>query len=293
MKWAYYNDNESYVCEWIRNLIKAGLIMDGEVDNRDIRDVRAEDLKPFVRVHMFCGIAGWERALQIAGWPADRPVWTGSCPCGPFSTAGARRGFADERHLWPFWYHLISVCRPPTIFGEQVARSADWQRLVHGDLEAMGYAVGAMPIEAASVGANHLRDRFWFVAVADGEGGHAQPLHAEVAGVSQSVPNTDRDRLRTSEEPQRSNTSVARDDGAQGDVAYYCRLGSCCFNPDECSGQFDQCWLVANPDFAPWRREAWNADGATGRETLCAGEAELGRRGATVANANASRLRAR
>ena len=31
------------------------------------------------------GIAGWSFALRLARWPDTRPVWTGSCPCQPFS----------------------------------------------------------------------------------------------------------------------------------------------------------------------------------------------------------------
>ena len=29
---------------------------------------------------------------RMAGWPDERPVWTGSCPCQPFSAAGRRGG---------------------------------------------------------------------------------------------------------------------------------------------------------------------------------------------------------
>jgi hypothetical protein len=54
----------------------------------------------------------WSYALRLAGWPDDRPVWTGSCPCGPFSVAGKKLGFADPRHLWPEWFRLIGECRP-------------------------------------------------------------------------------------------------------------------------------------------------------------------------------------
>lgn len=165
----YYNENDPYCAAWLRNLISAKLIPDGIVDDRDIRDVTPNDLASYLQCHFFAGIAGWPRALHLAGVSPDRPLWTGSCPCQPFSAAGARRGFADERHLWPFWYHLISQCKPAVIFGEQVAKAADWLALVHGDLEAVGYAVGAIPIEAACAQANHLRDRFWFIAHADGE----------------------------------------------------------------------------------------------------------------------------
>jgi DNA (cytosine-5)-methyltransferase 1 len=160
----YYNELDPYCVQWLRNLIQGKLIPPGDVDGRDIRDIVPSELTSYTQCHFFAGIAGWPLALQLAGFPPDREVWTGSCPCQPFSQAGKRGGFADERHLWPHWFHLISQCRPPTIFGEQVAKAADWLCLVRGDLEGLGYAVGCCPVEAASAGADQLRDRYWFVA---------------------------------------------------------------------------------------------------------------------------------
>ena len=161
---AYYNEIDPYAAQWLRNLIAAGLIPAGEVDERSIVDLAADDLRGFTQCHFFAGIGGWSYALRQAGWPDSRPVWTGSCPCQPFSAAGKQKGFADDRHLWPAFRSLIEVGRPPVVFGEQVASATAWLGLVRGDLEALGYAVGAMPIQAASAGADHLRDRFWFVA---------------------------------------------------------------------------------------------------------------------------------
>lgn len=164
MSQAYYNENDPFAAQWLRNLIAENLIAPGVVDTRDIRDVRPVDLVPYTQQHFFAGIGGWSLALRLAGVPDDFPVWTGSCPCQPFSQAGLRRGFADERHLWPYWRYLVAVRRPAKVLGEQVSSAANWLRLVRGDLEALGYAVGAIPVEAASAGADHLRDRYWFVA---------------------------------------------------------------------------------------------------------------------------------
>ncbi len=168
MNW--YNEIDPYCAEWLRNLIAAGEIPLGVVDERSIEDILPSELGGYTQCHFFAGLGGWSLALRLAGWPDDRPVWTGSCPCQPFSAAGKGAGFADQRHLWPAWFHLISECRPAELFGEQVANAAEWLGLVFSDLEALDYVVGGVPIEAASAGAYHLRDRLWFVAHASGQG---------------------------------------------------------------------------------------------------------------------------
>lgn len=178
---AYYNEYDTYVAQWLRNLIRAGHIAPGDVDERSIEDVRPDDLRGYTQCHFFAGVGVWSYALRRAGWADDRPVWTGSCPCQPFSSAGAGAGFADERHLWPAWLHLISEhirrCRkekrrPPVLFGEQVAsKDADpWIDLVQDDMEALGYGFGAIAFPSAGVGAPHIRDRTYWVADPDGNG---------------------------------------------------------------------------------------------------------------------------
>jgi len=168
---AYYNEIDHYAAQWLRNLIAAGHIAPGDVDERDIRDVWPDDIRKYTQCHFFAGIGVWSYALRLAGWPDDRPVWTGSCPCQPFSAAGLAAGFADERHLWPSFYHLISQCNPDDILGEQVAsKNADpWVDLVQTDLEALGYAFGAVAFPSASVGAPHIRDRDFWVAYSPSE----------------------------------------------------------------------------------------------------------------------------
>jgi DNA (cytosine-5)-methyltransferase 1 len=160
----YYNEWDPYAAQWLRNLIAEGLIPKGEFDERSIKDVRGSDLAGFTQCHFFAGIGGWSYALRLAGWPEDREAWTGSCPCQPFSVAGKRKGVDDERHLWPEFARLIKERKPSVVFGEQVAAASSWLAGVRSDLEEMDYAVGAIPIEAASGGAPQYRDRFWFVA---------------------------------------------------------------------------------------------------------------------------------
>jgi len=169
---AYYNEIEPYAAQWLRNLIAAGHIAPGDVDERSIEDVCPDDLKPYTQCHFFAGIGVWSRALRLAGWPDDRPVWTGSCPCQPFSGAGKGGGFADERHLWPAFHHLISQRRPPTVFGEQVASKDGlaWLDLVQADLEGSDYATTSVDLCAAGIGAPHIRQRLYWVANAKSGG---------------------------------------------------------------------------------------------------------------------------
>ncbi len=163
---VYYNEIDKAASAWLRELIKQNLIAPGEVDERDIRDVTPNDLKGFTQHHFFAGIGVWSYALRIAGWPDERPVWTGSCPCQPFSQAGLRRGTHDERHVWPAWHWLVKECKPDVIFGEQVASKDGlaWLDLVSTDLEGEGYAVGPVILPACGVGAPHIRSRLWVVA---------------------------------------------------------------------------------------------------------------------------------
>ena len=163
---AYYNEIDPYAADWLRNLIKSGHIADGVVDERSISDVRPNELQEFTQCHFFAGIGIWSHALRSAGWDDERPVWTGSCPCQPFSQSGTRKGVLDERHLWPHWHHLIAECRPSTIFGEQVASKdgLGWLDLVQADMEGEDYAFGAFDMCSAGFGAPHIRQRLWFVA---------------------------------------------------------------------------------------------------------------------------------
>jgi len=165
---AYYNEHDKYAAAWLRNLISAGHIAPGDVDERDIEDVLPDDIKGYTQCHWFAGIATWSLALRNAGWPDDRPVWTGSCPCQSFSQAGKGAGFADERHLWPALFHHIQHGKPSgvPVFGEQVAspNGLVWLDLVQNDMEAEGYSFRAVDLCAAGVGAPHLRQRLFFVA---------------------------------------------------------------------------------------------------------------------------------
>lgn len=161
---AYYNENDPKAAAWLRELILRGHLPEGDVDDRSIADVAVSDLRGYGQCHFFAGIGGWPHALRLAGWPDEKPVWTGSAPCQPFSQAGQRKGYDDERHLAPVWLGLIEQCRPATIFGEQVASAAgrNWLSDLRLEMERLGYAVGAADLCAAGAGAPHIRQRLFF-----------------------------------------------------------------------------------------------------------------------------------
>lgn len=169
---TYYNDNDSKSAAWLRELIIGGHISPGVVDERSITEVSPDGVAVHRRAHFFAGIGGWDLAMQISGVPAALSIWSGSCPCQPFSVAGAGRGVDDPRHLWPQFARLIGECRPAVVVGEQVASRAgrEWLAGVRADMEAMGYAVGAADLCAPGVAAPHLRQRLYWVAYRDGQG---------------------------------------------------------------------------------------------------------------------------
>ncbi|ECB1989545.1 DNA cytosine methyltransferase, partial [Salmonella enterica subsp. enterica serovar Kisarawe] len=168
---TYYNEIDPFAAAWLQNLIDAGYIAPGVVDTRSIEEVTANDLKGFTQCHFFAGIGTWSYALRCAGWPDSRPVWTGSCPCQPFSQSGKRRGFSDPRHLWPAWSKLIKECTPHVVFGEQVAGKDGlaWFDVVQLDLEEAEYAVAVVDLCAAGIGAPHIRQRLFWVAHTDND----------------------------------------------------------------------------------------------------------------------------
>jgi DNA (cytosine-5)-methyltransferase 1 len=176
---AYYNENDPFAAQWLENLVVGDQVAPGRVDQRSVLEVQADHLLFVTQAHFFAGIGVWSYALRQAGWPDDLPVWTGSCPCQPFSAAGRKKGFQDDRHLWPVWSKLIQQRNPPIVFGEQVS-SPDglaWFDAVQADLENAGYAVAALDTCAAGVGAPHLRQRLYFVAVARDERRERIGLH--------------------------------------------------------------------------------------------------------------------
>jgi len=95
-------------------------------------------------------------------------IITGGFPCQPFSTAGKRKGTADDRYLWPDMLRVIREIRPRWVVGENVYGLVNWNEgmvfdQVQSDLEAQGYKIAAFVLPAAGINAPHQRYRVWII----------------------------------------------------------------------------------------------------------------------------------
>ena len=189
---TYYNEWDKFACAWLRELMAKGLIPKGDVDDRSICDVTPGDVSGYDQCHFFAGIGGFPLALQYAGVPGLKGVWTGSCPCPPFSSGGKGKGFDDPRHLWPEFYRLIRQCRPPVVLGEQVENAIKygWLDLVSADLQDEGYAVSEAVLSAFCVGAPHQRKRLYWGGILDcsNNRGYIGPCKPREPGIPQEEP---------------------------------------------------------------------------------------------------------
>jgi DNA (cytosine-5)-methyltransferase 1 len=164
---AYYNENDPDAVEWLRELIREGYIATGDVDDRSIKDVHAKDLVGYTQHHFFAGIGVWSYAARLAGWPDWSPIWTGSCPCQPFSASGKGGGFADPRDLWPDFFRLIRAFRPAVVMGELTSKKAGriWFDRTSTDLDGEDYASRAVNIPSCAVDAPNERQRLYWCAM--------------------------------------------------------------------------------------------------------------------------------
>lgn len=184
---AYYNEIDPAAASILRELVARNVIPAGDVDTRSIKDVTPHDLHGYTQCHFFAGGGLWPVAGRIAGWPDDREIWTGSCPCQGESLAGKRLGADDPRHLWPDFFRLIRSRRPPVVMGEQVAAAAGthWLDGVCADLEVEDYAARAVDIPACAVDAPHQRNRLYWTAVDNRVGTRLEGQCGDVAGAQE------------------------------------------------------------------------------------------------------------
>jgi len=174
----------------------------------------------------------------------DPDVILGGFPCQPFSVAGKQAAKEDPRHLWPEMFRLIQECRPTWVIGENVTGIIKLGLdEVLTDLENEGYATRTFNIPACAVGAPHLRQRVWIIAMADpdshdrGRWSSSQPQERnsrmEYSGGSERLsesrpdPSMDREPGTQTEGHWKSEPSVGRlADGIPNRVSQLRALGN-------------------------------------------------------------------
>ena len=162
---VFYNDNEPYCCNVLRARIADGSLPDGHVSQQDVRAVQPEQLIGYRHIHLFAGIGGFPLGFKWAGWPEWLSIVTGGPPCQPTSVAGAQRGEADPRYLWPEMARIVQGVRPRYVLYENPTGTPELSiDRVCADLESQGYEVWPpIVFPACAIGAPHRRDRVWIV----------------------------------------------------------------------------------------------------------------------------------
>lgn len=140
------------------------------------------------------GVATLVEAME-AGLLAPAPVWSdartfrgrpwrglvdglvGGIPCQPHSMAGKRLAHLDERDLWSATRRLIVQTRPWFVLIENVAGmlSSGGAERVWRDLRRLGFQVEGGLFTAEEVGAPHIRERLFILALADAYGARGRP----------------------------------------------------------------------------------------------------------------------
>ena len=163
---AYYNEIDPFCCEVLRARIADGRLPSGQVDGRDVREVRPDEI-PAGQVHLFAGIGGFAVAARLAGLPDDFDIWTAGFPCQDISTAGKGAGLSGTRS--GLFFEIVRLLRgvqrrPSWVLLENVPalRTRGFDR-VAAEMEELGYAVGEVVVGAWAVGAPHKRNRAWIV----------------------------------------------------------------------------------------------------------------------------------
>jgi DNA (cytosine-5)-methyltransferase 1 len=125
-----------------------------------IRDGYLREAPIFTDVREFVQSGAAEQYRGIAD------VVTAGFPCQPTSNAGMQLGAADPRDMWPATRDVIRIVRPGRVLLENVTGllTTGYAGIVVSDLAGLGYMGRWGVISAGATGADHERERVWFVA---------------------------------------------------------------------------------------------------------------------------------
>ena len=192
--------------------------------------------------------------------PPRVDVIAGGFPCQDISQAGQRKGIKDGKKsgLWREFARLLRLLRPRLLFLENVSaitlpgRGLD---IVLGDLASIGLDAEWSCFRASSVGAPHLRDRFFlFGWMADGDGdgfemfGGIESLKCDTHRRGEKLADTFGDRSQESSDDLSGRAEHSTSPDGRGDL-----------------GQQDRADLMAHrwpprrDDLDGWRK--WIGDG--------------------------------
>jgi DNA (cytosine-5)-methyltransferase 1 len=128
--------------------------------------------------------------------PLDLPkidILTAGFPCQPVSTAGSRKGVMDERWLWDEVWRFIDVLRPQYFILENVPglftanKGKAFERVIKDIAQSRSYRFEWQIISARTVGAAHLRKRFFGVGtLLNSEGKSSNETDQSPSTISQS-----------------------------------------------------------------------------------------------------------
>lgn len=142
-------------------------------------------------------------------WRGAVDIVTAGLPCQPYSVAGAGKGHADDRALWPEFIRSVRECEPAGVFLENVPPFLKHFGPVYERLREMGFIVAPPMLATASEsGAPHIRRRL-FIAAA-----HPDRARLEGRGVS--------GRQRADELPSGSSGSAPTDADGGGRGGEWC-----------------------------------------------------------------------
>jgi DNA (cytosine-5)-methyltransferase 1 len=168
---VYYNDIEPFRCNVLRMNVASGLLPEGLIDERDIRDVHAVNLVGYTHVHLFAGIGAFPLGLEWAGVSKDIRIVTGGFPCQDLSSAGKRVGLAGVRS--GLWFEMYRIVRefidcdlaPNYILVENVSNlfRRGFGRIL-GCLADIGYDAEWQELQASDFGLPHGRKRLFLIA---------------------------------------------------------------------------------------------------------------------------------